>query len=57
MDDFHRKLIVKGRQSHIDVKFNFLSHIHYDTCLASIDQRTPISILKEKRIQGNYVYL
>ena len=55
MDDFHRKDIVKRCQSHIDVKFP--SQIHYDTCLASIDQRTPTSILREKWIQGNYAYI
>ena len=57
MDNFHRKDIVKRCQSHIDVKFPFLK-IHYDSCLclASIDQRTPISLLREKWIQGNYAY-
>ena len=34
-----------------------LSQIHYDTCLASIDQRTPTSILREKWIQENYAHI
>ena len=46
MDEFRKKDIVKGSQSHIDVKFPFLKN--YDTCLVSIDQRAPMSILREK---------